>query len=319
MNIPAELYSEVENRIFRPIPPAISFLTDELVAKYGQATEAVLFYGSCLQHGNPYDGIVDIYILVDHYRHAYDRGIAAVANYILPPNVYYHETMFHGRTIRTKYAVISMEQFQKACTMQWFHSYFWGRFCQPSLVAFTAHDQAKKIIVNTVATSILTFLARTVPCICEGNDGELTWERLWHEGLQMSYSAELRPERADRTERILKAGSTWFKAVTLPALQALPFQVAWHECGTIRYASIPRKLSIKCRISWVVRRVQGKCLSVMRLAKASFTFKGGVDYIVWKIERHSGVKIEVTPFLRRHPVLAMIALAWRIFSRGAAR
>ena len=319
MNIPVELYSEVENRIFRPIPPAISFLTDELVAKYGQATEAVLFYGSCLQHGNPYDGIVDIYILVDHYRHAYDRGVAAVANYILPPNVYYHETVFQGRTIRIKYAVISMEQFQKACTMQWFHSYFWGRFCQPSVATFIVNSQVKKIIVDTVATSILTFLSRTVPCICESNDEELTWEKLWHEGLQMSYSAELRPEKAERAKRILRADSTWFKAVTPPALQALPLQVSVDTSGIIHCAFMPRILRIKCRILWVVRRIQGKCLSVMRLAKASFTFKGGVDYIVWKIERHSGVKIEVSPFLRRHPVIAMIALAWRIFSRGAAR
>jgi hypothetical protein len=60
-------------------------------------------------------------------------------------------------------------------------------------------------------------------------------------------------------------------------------------------------------------------LNLARLAKAAFTFSGGVDYIAWKIERHSGHKIEVTPFQRRHPLLAAGPALWRLWRQGVLR
>ena len=43
-------------------------------------------------------------------------------------------------------------------------------------------------------------------------------------------------------------------------------------------------------------------LSVARLAKASATFAGGVDYIAWKINRHAGTDIQIKPWQRRWPL-----------------
>jgi hypothetical protein len=60
-------------------------------------------------------------------------------------------------------------------------------------------------------------------------------------------------------------------------------------------------------------------LHVLRLAKAAFTFAGGLDYILWKIARHSGVTAEPTPWQRRHPLMAAPVLAWRLYRRGAFR
>ncbi|MET0918406.1 MAG: hypothetical protein ABWY07_08305, partial [Burkholderiales bacterium] len=60
-------------------------------------------------------------------------------------------------------------------------------------------------------------------------------------------------------------------------------------------------------------------LSVARLLKASFTFDGGLPYLVWKIERHSGVKVEITPFMRRFPRLGAIGAMWRTWRRGGFR
>jgi hypothetical protein len=65
--------------------------------------------------------------------------------------------------------------------------------------------------------------------------------------------------------------------------------------------------------------VQGKILSALRLAKGSLTFEGGVEYILWKIKRHSGVTLEASPFLKRHPVLAMCVLSFRLYRRGGVR
>ncbi len=314
-----DLRTQIEKRLFRSIPPGISFLTSELVKKIGKSTQAVIFYGSCLQKGDPFDGLVDIYILVDSYRHAYGSSISAVANAILPPNVYYYETRFKGRTIRVKYAVLSVEQFKKGCSIRWFHSYFWGRFCQPSAVTFLARDSLRNIIVDSVADAVTTFLLRTVPCVCRDEKREFTWEEIWFNGLMMSYSAELRPERSERLRRILSSDSHWFEPVTESAMKIIGSRNLICHAKRGWQVKIPPLVYTKCRAAWALRRIQGKLLSILRLAKASFTFKGGVDYIVWKIERHSGIKIEVTPFLRRHPIIAMAVLSWRILRLGAVR
>ena len=48
----------------------------------------------------------------------------------------------------------------------------------------------------------------------------------------------------------------------------------------------------------------GKSLNILRLLKASTTFEGAAKYAAWKIKRHTGVTLEVTPWQERHPVLA---------------
>jgi hypothetical protein len=64
---------------------------------------------------------------------------------------------------------------------------------------------------------------------------------------------------------------------------------------------------------------RGKLYSIARLAKASFTFAGGADYIAWKINRHSEATVRLKPWHRRHPLLAAISLLPRLLMSGAVR
>ena len=61
--------------------------------------------------------------------------------------------------------------------------------------------------------------------------------------------------------------------------------------------------------AWRIRRVTGKFLALARILKAGITFDGGLDYIVWKLERHSGKHIEVPERVRRRPALHMWAFS----------
>src|SRR5690606_17017046 len=72
----------------------------------------------------------------------------------------------------------------------------------------------------------------------------------------------------------------------------------------------------RARRAWRRRRRLGKPLTALRLAKAVFTFAGAADYAAWKIERHTGVKVELTPWRRRHPLLAAPGVAWRLWRAG---
>ncbi len=316
MPIPPQLLSEIKKRMIRPVSPELDFLAKALVEKYRGAVRAVLFYGSCLQRGNPFDGLVDLYVLVDSYGHAHGTNLSSLTNYLLPPNVYYYEGTYGDRTIRVKYAVISLSQFRRACSIRWFHSYFWGRFCQSSAIVYAEDKAGADDVVEACASAVITFLTRTIPCV----PSEFTVRQVWQHGLGLTYSAELRPERSGRVRALFEADTEWFMAVTGPALEAVPYRLrpvpGAEPCWR---ASVDGRKHSLCRMGWFVRRLQGKILSVLRLMKAAFTFRGGVDYVVWKIERHSGVVLEVSPFLRRHPLLSMFVFALRVFRRGGVR
>ena len=70
---------------------------------------------------------------------------------------------------------------------------------------------------------------------------------------------------------------------------------------------------------WGRRRIEGKMLSIVRLAKASLTYAGGIDYLAWKINRHAGTKIEIKPWQRRWPLVAALTLVPRLMKSGAIR
>jgi hypothetical protein len=70
------------------------------------------------------------------------------------------------------------------------------------------------------------------------------------------------------------------------------------------------------RRHWCRRRLQGKLLSVLRLLKALFTFEGGLDYIAWKLERHSGPRVEIPERVRRWPLIFVWGLVWRLYRQG---
>ena len=61
------------------------------------------------------------------------------------------------------------------------------------------------------------------------------------------------------------------------------------------------------------------CCGCLRSLAASNFFEGGADYLAWKIERHSGVSLELADWQRRHPLLAAPALLWQLRRRDAAR
>jgi hypothetical protein len=85
---------------------------------------------------------------------------------------------------------------------------------------------------------------------------------------------------------------------------------------SFRFAGGTRVLAT---LRWSLRRLWGRSLNVLRLLKAASTFTDGLDYVLWKLERHSGLRIEATPRMRRYPRLAAFRLAWLVWRKGALR
>jgi hypothetical protein len=285
-------------------------------ARHGEAVKAVLVYGSCYRTAEP-DGVVDLYVLVERYSAFYRRRAPAVANRLLPPSVFAIETRFAGTVVRAKYAVLSLPDFARGTSTRALQSYLWGRFAQPVGLAYASDPAVARRVAEGLASAQVTFAIRVVPMLPE----RFAAADLWRVGLALSYGTELRAERMDRAEHLHAADADHFDTVTRAAVCALPWPVTAIETGDgVRYAAmIPAWHRAGARMSWTVRRALGKSVSVLRLIKGLFTFEGGLDYIAWKIERHSGVPVEMPSRARRKPLLAGWVVAWRLYRRGAFR
>jgi hypothetical protein len=108
-----QLTQQLTDLLAKSTPPTFSSellaLRDALLQQYNGAVDAMLFYGSCLRSGDALDGLVDLYLVVDNYRNAYRKPLPALFNRLLPPNVYYLETVVDGNRVSFKYAFISVQ------------------------------------------------------------------------------------------------------------------------------------------------------------------------------------------------------------------
>ncbi len=301
----------------QPLSEPIRKVGEDLAEHFRESIQGVLFYGSCLRMKNPHESLVDCYVLVNQYSRAFSSWWLGFLNHLLPPNVFYREVPFNGQVIRVKYAVLTVGDFEKGVSLRWFHSYFWGRFAQPTVIVFTKSEEVRERILQGLGHAVLTFFHRVLPSL----SAPFSAYDFWRRGLTLSYGAELRSESSGRVQTLWDHDVEYYEniaEVLLPA--SFPGSSILESVGAQRYSyDVSAWIRTRNSMGWVLRRVQGKILSVLRLMKAAYTFQGGVDYLIWKIERHSGVKIELTPQERRHPILTGLRAFWRLYRQGAFR
>jgi hypothetical protein len=297
--------------------PDLARLLDTLRQRHRGAICGILLYGSCLRSGDLYDGLLDLYLVCDSYRAAYGKGLPAVANWLLPPNVIYAELESGGRVMRSKVAVISLSDFRCGCSPDRFESYIWGRFAQPTRILYSRDEGVRRELEECLLRASSTLLQAAAPSL----PGEGSVESLWRQALGLSYATELRTERAGRTAELVRFSGEFYDALTRlhAASPGFPL-VVYEQAEGLHYRSdIGRWTRLRARWAWFWRRVQGKCLSVMRLVKALFTFDGGLDYIAWKLSRHSGEEIVIPDRVRRAPLIFAWGFFWQLYRRGIFR
>jgi hypothetical protein len=274
--------------------------------------DAALFYGSNLRTGS-LEGVLDFYLLMPGAQQA-----------AIWPEVSYREWTQEGRVLRAKIATMSLAKFAEAAAGRSRDTTIWARFVQPSGLVFARHDEAANDVRAALAAAAIT--ASRLAAALGPQSGEA--EEFWRALFQETYRAEFRVEAPGREDTILANNPDHFSGL-------LP--LAWMaEDGS----EAPRnRLDFECNMSagedggrailtphmtrqerhmilrwWARCRRYGKALNIARLAKATTTFEGAAAYAAWKLERHSGIELEVTPFRERHPLLAMPGAAleyWR--------
>jgi len=293
----------------RPVPDAVTQAAKAVADKFGDCVSGILFYGSCLRTGDIEEKVLDFYVIVDSYKAAYKKRWLAIANQICPPNVFYHEMDVAGMTVRCKYAVLSRSDFAFRVRPECLNVSVWARFCQPCILLLPKDEMTKQSIAGDVAQAMKTMISNLLELI----PGATNSRDLWVEAFEQTYSAELRSERRGKGLEIYLLDQDRYDALTAVAEEAMG--IVPGPIPPIKQP--PRTERLVPRLKWFLRRCNGKFVSFMRLVKAAMTFDGGIDYLAWKIKRHSGVEITVTDRMRRHPIISGISLFWGLKRKGA--
>lgn len=290
MNDPLVAY--VADALAAPVRAEVRMIAARLAEESGAA--AVLFYGSNLRTGS-LDGVLDFYVLTDGAR---ERG--------LWPTVSYREFPGAGPTLRAKIATMRSATFHAAASGRLIDTTIWTRFVQPAALAFVRDPAARAMVVDSIAAAATTaarFAAAVGPVQGSAED-------YWRALFRQTYAAELRVERAGREEQIIAHGAGRYHALLPLAWQA--GGVAFTTEDGLFVPTLPD--AGRVGRAWRSRRRLGKPLNAARLVRAAFTFEGAGAYGAWKVERHTGVKVPLTPFREKHPILAGPGVLWRVWS-----
>jgi hypothetical protein len=315
----AELATILAREMEAPLPPGARAGADEIRARHGSSVVAIIFYGSCLrafERGeSDDDGVYDFYVLVNRYAEIYRSSAMRIANATLAPNVFSLRDPAAPSGVRAKYGVISISQFSRALSTASFDSYFWARLSQPARLAYVKDGATRGRVIEAFASAVVATVSSTLPLMGEPFQAEDVWTRAF----QQTYGAELRAEPAQRARELCDWYRERYRTITPLAIMASGMALE-ADASSARYrVSISSAKRRRARLAWVLRRLTGKTLTALRVAKAAITFDGGLDYLLWKIARHSGKRVIPTPWQRRHPMLAGPLILWRLYRLDAYR
>lgn len=287
------LEARLAQELAGPLPDAVSAFAARLADPARDA--AVLYYGSTLRTGD-LSGLLDFYVLT---KRPHRRGFHGLVERVLWPEVSYHE--FDG--LKAKVATLPLDVFRRAAEGRTLDTTIWTRFVQPAAIAWRGGDEAA--VVAAVAEAVKTASRYAAALGPQQGPAEAYWTALF----RRTYAAEFRVESPDRADTVLGSNAGRFAAL-------LP--LAWEAAG-VQFKAMggsywPRKAGLP---GWGLRAAMGKPLNLARLAKAAFTFEGAAKYAAYKIEKHTGVALEVTPFRERHPILAAPGVLWTLRRRQA--
>lgn len=292
-----ELSARLEFELASVAPDAVVRLAASLVDPERDAV--ILYYGSTLRTGD-LSGILDFYRLT--FR-PHRKGLRGLVERFLWPEVSYHEVEIAGVLMRAKVATLPLARFQRAAEGRTLDTTIWARFVQPTQRVWSSDLATARDAAEACAAAVVTAARYAAALGPERGLAGVYWAALFRK----TYAAEFRVEALARADTVISAGVERY-AELLP--------LAWRQGGV----AFDREGDILCPEKrglpgWRLVGLFGKPLNIARLAKAAFTFDGAARYAAWKIERHTGVVIGVTPFAERYPLLAAPG-AWLQLRRG---
>ncbi len=295
----------------QPVMAEAKFLAKQIAEEMGEHALAVLFYGSCLRTGDG-AGLMDFYVLTDGAEGYGSGAVSRFAHTLVPPLVRYAKNEFDGKPIHAKVAVITLERFAELAQHKAFDISIWARFAQPTALVFARDKTVQARVHNAIRKAIITGINWAVYF---GPD-EGTAGAFWCALFRATYAAELRIENQSRADQIIALAPQRYDELFLPALAAAGYSPKSTGQNTFRLSDRnKRRLALK--LKWLGCQITSKTVNLLRIFKGAVTFEGRADYVAWKLERQTGVTLELTPWQRDHPLLASPQILFQMWRKGA--
>jgi hypothetical protein len=266
---------------------------------YPDDVRAVIGYGSWYVDGlRKPTSFADTYLVVDDYTRFHENAFHAWMNRTLPPNVYF--IWAHGEThreIQGKYNVISAADLEDECSPGLQDVYNAGRMTKLVWIAWVRDDATRDWILERLidAHRTLTPIALgLLPAQFRRDDFSV-------ELLGLSYRGEPRLEGWERVRALHAADAERYRELHETLLAGFMQSTALLEAvpGGFRKSPSPQWRHLTRLTSRLLRRSRRR--GYLRWPRVVLTEPHLVDLAVSEAERKAGVRIRVTPELRRHP------------------
>ena len=260
---------------------------------------AVVHYGSCLTRTDAADSEPDFYVLVDRLRDWHEGQLPVLLNLVLPPSIYHPTFQVDGKPRTSKVCVVAGWQLRRETSEEASDLYHLGRFSKPMGLVYARDVGARRLLVEAQASAfeLLTPLALTQL------GPRFTLEEFLLALLGLSYMSEQRITEPTKIKRLLEQHEEHLLELGRHALALAMTRRS--DLGEVDagYHQAP-SASDAARLERLLARSRRRAFA--RWPKHIVTFDGWLDYLLAKLERNSGIRLELTPAQRRHPVL----LAW---------
>jgi hypothetical protein len=262
---------------------------------------AVIGYGSWYtQSLRKQTSFADVYLVVDDYSRFHGKAFHAWMNHRLPPNVTFIWSHGEGhREIRGKYNVISAADLERECGLGLRDLYNAGRLTKLVWIAWVRDEATREWLITQLVEAHCTLTPLALGLLPE----RFTATDFSLELLGLSYRGEARLEGWERVRALFEVHADRYRELHGALLEAFAGATGMLEAAEdgFRKHPAPEWARLAREARRLLRRSRRR--GYLRWPRIILTEPNLVDLAVNEAERKAGVHIDVTPRLRRHPLL----------------
>lgn len=250
---------------------------------------AIMAYGSCLNDTTKSStSTPDFYVLVDDYKKFYKTQRDRFLNDHLPPNIYH----IHTPQGSCKYCVISLDHLEKEVGEKAKDVYHLGRFSKRMGILWAKNMDVETRVAKTQMNAIVSVCKK----VLQSTHHNFTLDEMIERGLYLSYQGDVRIESSNKVQKIMTSEKLYYEKVYGLALSMIGLQKDVDGKYIVEKSSFQKKSDqIKFEKFIYMSRVRAR----LRWPKNMFTVDNWLDYMIAKIERTQGIKIEMTETERK--------------------
>jgi hypothetical protein len=262
---------------------------------------AIVGYGSWYTHAlRKPNSFPDLYLIIDDYEQYYRNAFHAWMNRALPPNVYF--VWDHGGDhpgVRGKYNVISAADLERECSPALRDVYNAGRLTKLVWIAWVRDEPTRDWLITRLVAAHCTLTPATLALLPE----QFQVDEFSLQLLGLSYRAEPRLEGWEHVRARYAVHAAYYREIHGALLEAFGTSTNLLESGGTGFRKLasPRWAELAGMARRLVRRSRRR--GFLRWPRIVLTTSNLVDLAVNEAERKAGVHIQITPTLRRHPLL----------------